>query len=74
MTSSGWYSDADGAGTQTTNADDISTWIFGSTDNTNPSYDTANSNPKVNTADLGLGCTKDCRAFSDGSNTFKYSD
>lgn len=23
---------------------------------------------------LGLGCTKDCRAFADGSNTFKYDD
>jgi len=31
------------------------------------------SDPKINTADLALGCTKDCIAYSDGTNTFKFS-
>ena len=75
MTTDGWWSGVDGTGTgPETNADVPLAWIFGTLDNQAPDYDTASSNPKVNTGSLALGCSKDCRAFSDGSNTFKFDD
>lgn len=73
LTSQGYHSAADGTGTLETDWKTISTWIFASEDNQAPDYDNASSNPKKST-NLGLGCTKDCRAFADGTNTFKYDD
>jgi hypothetical protein len=74
MTTDGWWSGVDGTGTAQTDDEVTLAWIFGSLDNQNPNYDVASSNPKVNTGPLALGCSKDCRAFSDGSNTFKFDD